>query len=66
MLFILTVTIMNLNGATAAVSVSREYNFPTHMSLSIKTDGRLRAKESFKVYFGNSISRQRIIQRISG
>ncbi|KAJ5371722.1 Homocysteine S-methyltransferase [Penicillium concentricum] len=40
MISIMTVT--NLNEATAAVSVAREFNLPIHVSFSIETDGRLR------------------------
>ncbi|KXG52082.1 Homocysteine S-methyltransferase [Penicillium griseofulvum] len=44
MISIMTVT--NLNEATAAVSVAREFNLPIHVSFSIETDGRLRGGRS--------------------
>ncbi|CAG8315185.1 unnamed protein product [Penicillium nalgiovense] len=64
MLCIMTVT--NLDEATAAVSLSREYTLPIHVSFSVETDGRLRGgrtlehairevdrlTENYTTYFG--------------
>ncbi|CAG8908821.1 unnamed protein product [Penicillium egyptiacum] len=35
-------TLANLDGTTAAVSLARDYNIPIHFSFSVETDGRLR------------------------
>jgi S-methylmethionine-dependent homocysteine/selenocysteine methylase len=50
MISIMTVT--NLNEATAAVSVAREFNIPIHVSFSIETDGRLRGGRSLDEVIG--------------
>ncbi|KAJ5153735.1 uncharacterized protein N7500_009174 [Penicillium coprophilum] len=73
MISIMTVT--NLNEATAAVSVAREFNLPVHVSFSIETDGRLRGgktlgdvirevdrqTENYTTYFGVNCAHPRHI-----
>ncbi|KGO46251.1 Homocysteine S-methyltransferase [Penicillium expansum] len=73
MLCIMTVT--NLDEATAAVRVAREYNLPIHVSFSIETDGQLRGgrtledairevdrlTENYTTYFGVNCAHPRHI-----
>ncbi|KAJ5817300.1 Homocysteine S-methyltransferase [Penicillium robsamsonii] len=73
MISIMTVT--NLNEATAAVSVAREFDLPIHVSFSIETDGRLRGgrtlddvirevdrlTENYTTYFGVNCAHPRHI-----
>ncbi|CAG7959679.1 unnamed protein product [Penicillium nalgiovense] len=79
MLCIMTVT--NLDEATAAVSLAREYTLPIHVSFNVETDGRLRGgrtlehairevdrlTESYTTYFGVNCAHPRyIIQAVRG
>lgn len=79
MLCIMTVT--NLDEATAAVSLAREYNLPIHVSFSVETDGQLRGgrtlesairavdrlTENYTTYFGVNCAHPRyIIKAVRG